>query len=230
MTETDIDINDLGLIDDGDVPVDLDNLPKDRSSIARELPIPGATLAFTLPLITKENIGNILKPLPTPEGQRLQLQFRDEYALTLSNGQPFENTFFGKDQAIRKEGAVVGFTNDIAKLLKATGYTGILNSKSDYVKAVLAVSGASFKADNAPKPFCNPNKGVFKNGKKDEATLGCGRGYGLKADSYEWKGKKYETFGIPRDASGAYKTKFECACGALLSAWPRLENYRAGSK
>ncbi len=229
MTSVDIDINDLGLIDDNEQPIDLDNMPAERSSIPRELPTPGATLVLSFPTITKDNLGKIVQPLPTADGQRIQLVFRDENALKLSNGQPFEHTFFGRDQAVYKDGQVVGTNNEVAKVLKATGYSGVLASKADYVRAVLASSGATVKVDNAPKPFCNPKKGIFKDGKKQESVLGCGKGFALKAESYKTKaGKQVDVLQIPRDASGAYKTKFECVCGAYLSAWPRLENFRAG--
>lgn len=227
MNTQEIDLNDLGLIDDNEQPIDLDNMPAERSSIPRELPTPGATLVFTLPAITSTNLKSIVQPLATQDGQRIQLVFRDENALKLGSGQHFDQTFWGRDQPVRKDGQVVGTTNEVAKLLKACGFGGTLTSKADYVKAILASSGASFKVDNSPKPYCNPKKGIFKDGKKVESILGCGKGYGLKAESFTGKnGKLYETFQIPRDAAGGYKTSFACACGAVLNAWPRYENFR----
>lgn len=230
MTQT-VDLDDLGLIEDGDVPVDVDNLPQERSSIPFELPVPGAKLLLQLPLLTPETLKQIVKPLSTADGQRMQLVFADEFALKTQAGLPFNYTFRGRDQRRKdKEGREV-VTNDIAKLLKGLGFKGVLASKQHYLMALMEYSGKWFYATNAPSPFCNPAKPAFIGGRKSEKA-GCGKKYAMKAQEYDNRAGQHVVIPqIPKDPiTGAFLSKFNCQCGSSLTAWPTLEGFSAGGQ
>jgi hypothetical protein len=217
-------LENLGLIEDGDVSIDVDNLPEERSNVPREIPTPGATLLLSVPAVNMENLSQIVKPLPTDNGQRLMFEFTGANALKFSSGISFEYTIRGYERQIYDKGEPTGaFTSDLAKFLKACGYKGTLASKKDYLAALIAASGAKFLAENTPRVYCNPKKAIFKDGAKQEQT-GCGAQYELKA----WKNKKKgtETLAIPRDAHGTFQTKFECKCGAQLTSWPTLSGFK----
>jgi hypothetical protein len=220
-----IDLNELGLIDDGDVPIDADNLPEERSTLPRETPQPG-TLRLQVPAFDR----SIIKPLPTDNGQRIKVDYRDSFALKLlPSGKPFSYGISGADRGVFDKGQRVGTSSELAYFLKATGFTGVLSSKSDYVKAIQQAAGKTFEANCTWSTSCNPKKQVYAEGGKQD-RVGCGRRYALKAESYKKKdGTQVDILAIPRDASGAYKDKFDCMCGARLTAWPRLESFRAVS-
>lgn len=226
-----IDLNALELFDDNETPIDTDNLPEERSSIPKEIPVPGVTLKLQIPLVDNSNAKDVIKALQTDAGQRIALEFKDSNAFRLANGSQQEVTINGYDRAIYDKGQVVGTTNEVAKFLKAAGFKGTLSSKADYVKAIQAVGGNWVLADNSPFVKCNPKKEVFKAGKKLQGVFGCDTRYALKAQSYDKKdGTHVEILSIPRDpATGAFKSRFECKCGNLLTAWPQF-TYRAVGK
>lgn len=228
-TETDFDLNslmeNLGLIEDGDPSIDVDNLPKERSSVPRELPQPGA-IKLRLPGNIKEAIKAVNV---TGLGQRMQLKFADDVALVAVNsGQQVTYNVSGAEFANKKDGQVVGFTSELARLLKAVGYQGTLASKGDQVKGVLESAGKEFLVDVSYETRCNPEKPIYKDRAK-QAQNGCGQKFRLKAESYKDRnGVQVNILPVPRDSStGMFKQKFECTCGAELGVFLRLSNYRA---
>jgi hypothetical protein len=226
----DINLSDLNLIDDNEAVIDLDNLPEERSSVPKFIPTPGETLLLQLPTISKENLAEIVKPLDTPKGQRIQLLFKGANALRVggANGTQLEVTVSGKDKTFFKEGSKepAGITNDIARLVKAAGYQGTIASKKDTVDGVLASSGKLVTAFNDAGVSCNPLKPIWRDSQEQAGTMGCGARYGLKAKPASKDGKYGATMTIPRNAQGTFETKFTCRCGAGLTAWSRLTNFK----
>lgn len=225
MQTEEVNLNDLGLMDDGDPEVDLTTLPKERSA-PRELPQPG-TMRLRLP----GNIMESIKPISSPNGQRLQLQLRDDCALIdVKSGLPVNYNISTLETAVYNKGAVTGFTHEVARLLKALGYEGPLSSKADQVKAIQSVAGREFLVDIGYETACNPKREIYKDRAK-QPQLGCGQKYRMKAENYKKKdGTPVEIYAIPREATGAYKQKFQCltaGCGAELGVFLRFSNYRA---
>lgn len=222
----DIDLNNLGLMDDGDPEVNVDSLPKERSGVPRELPQPG-TLRLRIPGGLPVNNNEVFKPMSTQAGQRLQIAFRDAFPLQdTRSGQAVNYTMSTMEQAIWKDGVAAGHTNEAARALKALGHSGALNSKADYIKGFKAAEGKEFLVDAGYNTRCNPNKPIYKD-KARQPQMGCGQNYDMQAKSYESKTKGHvEILPIPRDATGAYKQRFACKCGAELSVWLRFSNYR----
>lgn len=213
----------LGLQDDNEPEIDVDSLPKERSNVPRELPQPG-TIRLRLP----GNIKEAIKPVATDLGQRIQLQFRDDAALVdAKSGLQINYNVSGMEMANKKDGQVVGFSSELARLLKAVGYSGTISSKADQVKGLLSSAGKEFLADAAYETRCNPERPIYRD-KAKQAQNGCGQRYRLKPESYKDRnGQQVTILPVPREATGVYKQKFECTCGAELGVFLRLSNYRS---
>ncbi len=220
-----INLSDLGLLDDGEEELNLENLPGERSSLPREIPQPG-TLVLRVP-------GNLqptdFKPI-TEAGsgfQRLRVSFKEDLAFLIQpagtplsyNITDFRNTIKSGDNAGQTMGEFLSF-------LRALGVTSVSN-KADMIRGVLGARGKDFKADLGYTATCNPKRNSWKSGKVS-SDVGCGQKYDMKAQSYEKKdGTEVNIKQIPRDASGKWLGRFPCDCGADLQAFIKLSNYRA---
>lgn len=217
----------LGLIDDNDQVLDTANLPRERSGVPRELPQPG-----TLRLQVPDSILKTITPVATNMGQRIKLVLKDEHAMTdMKTGLPVNYTISGMEFLVKgKNGQEGAYRSELASFLKATGFEGILDSKAAQLKAIQQAASKEFKADAAYETKCPADRPIYKDGAKQN-QVGCGQRYRLKYEQWDDKktGKVTKILAIPRDENGHYKQKFSCmteGCGALLSAFLRLSNYR----
>lgn len=226
-----LDLNNLGLLDDGDYEIDVDNLPEERSSIPKEILAPGVSVDIVFPVLTQANLEKIVKTIPAnvqaERGQRLRFEFKDENALRAGLDVSVDNI----ERYVYDKGKPTGQkTNSMAQMFKGLKYKGVLESKKSYIDALRTFGGVRAKAENVPTVYCNPKKAVFKDGKKQDGQngagtqMGCGQEYRLEGYA---KKKGGEVLQFPKDgATGEFKAKFVCKCGAFLTAWPKLGNFR----
>lgn len=217
----DIDLQALGLVDDGEEAIDVANLPGERSSLPKEVPQPGV-LRLRIP-------GNLqatdFKQVSDSDGyKRLQLTFKDDLALTIQpSGNPL-NYNITDFRNRNREGKAFG---EFLSFIGATGYKGSLEGKASMISAILAARGKDFMADLSYTATCNPKRSAWKDG-KDTGVAGCGQKYDMKAQNYTRKdGVAVEIKQIPRDPTGKWLNPFTCVgCQADVRAFIKLSNYR----
>lgn len=205
-------INDLTLFDEDIPEVTPDDMPA-QIGLRTPLPQPGS-YKFRLP----DSFD--YETYQTDKGQRLKAIFRDETAIVLTKtGSPLRYYSINNSERDVK-GRLV---SDFAYLLKALGHTGPLKGLSAYGNELDKNAGKTFTADLLWTATCNPKREVYKDGEVQKGVFGCGKRFGLQA--YSRNGK--EVFAIPRDEEGRFADRFECSCGAIVSAFPQLSNFRA---
>ncbi len=223
MQTEDIDLQNLGLFDDGEEAVDLGALPAERSSLPNEIPQPG-TLVLRIPGNLTADPAIFGQVTDTEGYKRLRIKFTEDMSLLIQpSGTPLSYNVFDFRRTDR-EGNVRG---EMLSFLRALG-TSTATSKAEMVKSVLAARGKDFKADLAYEATCNPKRAAWRNGKKD-VEPGCGQKYDMKARTYPRQdGTQVVILQVPRDPSGKWLSQFACTgCGADVRAFVRLSNYRA---
>lgn len=220
-----IDLQALGLFDDGEQPVDLDNLPEERSSLPKEVPQPGV-LVLRIPL-GLEATPQIFSAVVDSGGEkRLQVKFREEYALQI---QPSGAALHYNVTDYRNKDRDGNVSGEMLSLVKALGYKGPINGKADFVKAIIEGRGKDFKADLSYTATCASNRAAWRNGKKSDRP-GCGQKYEMRAQEYQKKdGTNVVKLQIPREGNGIWKNRFQCVvpgCGADVMCFVRLSKYR----
>ena len=89
------------------------------------------------------------------------------------------------------------------------------------MNALKSHAGESFAGDLSWTSYCSTSRNIFKDGKVQEGITGCGQRYALRG--YKKRGGG-EVLPIPMNSHG-YMQRFDCKCGALVSAWPEISNF-----
>jgi len=214
-------LNDLDLLPEEDVTVtDLDQLQEGKAQ-RPDPPQPGS-YRFTIP----ENVKEAYELLDTPNGQKLEVRFEDTKALILSaSGLPFWVRINNETREYRGKPQ-----NAFASLLKALREKGSVGSISTYTKALDKHAGDQFVADVTYSASCSPKKDIFIPGRQEDGggvqqgVKGCGAKY--RQESFTTKaGVSYGA--IPRHEDGSFSNRFTCSCGASVSVFAGLENFRS---
>ena len=211
-------INDLGLIEEELPPVDPGDLPAQGYAFLQP-----KGYIFTLPKITDEDIKEPLVKVESITGaaqaQIVKVKFSGKHALQVGN-QQFSASLSNRSRMLR--GVSV---NDLAYLAGATGYPDVLRSNRDYIKALQAAAGKSFKADVELNASCRSTHDIYDDtGEQVLGVKGCGQEWHLRA--YKKKNGK-QVVAMPKASDGSYAETFPCNCGAYLRAFPNLSNIRA---
>jgi hypothetical protein len=219
------DINALGLNPEEFKDVDFDKMPTTIGSIIRP-PQPGV-YRFKLP--TARAIFTAIKTMATTDwGQRIQVTFKDEAALTnlsLKN-EPYNANLNNTPRYIGKADNKQA-VSDLLMLLKALGVTPEANNNAAHIKALLSAEGRSFKAEHTLSTTCNKNRDIYKDNKVQAGIKGCGQAY--RVEGYTQRDGT-EVWDIPKDENGLVALRFGCAtpeCGAELTSWGRLQGFRS---
>ena len=217
-------VNDLN--EDAIPEVDPASLPEPKGP-AREPLYPG-TYTFTLPASFDGEVKD--------DGTRqiVQVNFRGGYALTANPGskqwqgqisnRPYQTTVFlggGKSEKVT--------VNDLALLLKALGYTGVLNTNGAYVKALSQYPGGEFLAESVWTAKCDPKKAIYRDKVKVPDVMGCGAQFTSGKKGYT-RGDGTEVLLLPKDENGAWADDIICSCKASLFVNDNLQNIRTAAK
>ena len=104
-------------------------------------------------------------------------------------------------------------------------------SSTDFALAFIRHSMGRFRAQVVWTSYCNPenDRYVFDEAQnksvKDEGNKGCGQRWGLTERTNKNTGEI--TGKIPQDEAGRWLSRFNCACGAYLSVFTELRNFKA---
>lgn len=209
-------INDLGLIDEP-IAVDPDDLPEAVGGV-RNLPQPG-TYRFRIPTTVAE----VYATVQTVErGQRILADFSGVHSLVMvPSGQPFAARISNVERKIKDK-----LTSDMAwMLVDAFGWKGPLPNSSAYIHALNEQAGKEFVADVEWQSSCNPKREIFKDGKVQKGSAGCGARFALRAYPRKDGG---EVFQIPKAPGGAWVDEFSCPkCSAVVRAFGQLTRFQA---
>lgn len=214
-------LSDLDLLPEEDVTVtDLDQLQEGRAQ-RPDPPQPGAQ-RFRIP----DNVSKAYELLDTQNGQKLEVRFEDTKALILSaSNLPFWVRINNETREFKGKPS-----NAFASLLKALREKGNVGSIASYTKALDRHAGDEFVADVTYSASCNPSRDIFIPGKQEDGggvqqgVKGCGAKYRQEAFTTK-KGIAYGA--IPRHEDGSFSTRFTCPCGASVSVFAGLENFRS---
>lgn len=207
------------------IDVDMENLPS-QGRVITPPPQPGM-LRLRIPT----GFAKALELYQTDKGQRLRVNFRDEFALIdLNHNQPYSTMLSNEERGFEdqpKSSALAFLLHEafgVQLKLKATN--------KDYAEALLAQGGKEFAAFNDLGIVCKTTADIYRRGTKDspggrvEGLKGCGTIY----KTFTPKNPGNRKFGlIPKDENGLFATEFECAepCGALLRCFGNLSKFKA---
>lgn len=197
------DLNALNLVDD---PIEIaDELPEQRGARVPMLQ-PGAGIIFQLP----ETFD--FEPIPTDQGQRLMVKFRDAtVAKTFPGGQAIRTTVSNMEQNRKGKDGTSVKVNPWAYLLRALGYTGPLKTNRDYATAMAQYPGHYFQADWEWSANCSAKRDIYREGGVVKGRSGCGQRYGMRSRTYKDRnGAQKTVLAIPREADGSFVESFRC--------------------
>ena len=214
-----LNLNDLNLVEEQVGDVDFDNLPEGGGF--PKPPQPG-TYRFTLP---SEFSGKMFQTVQDPEGgARVKVVFEDDKQLKMEGNKSFRTQLSNVARARGKEGTKV---SDLALLLKkGLGEESAPTSNVGYAQALARHAGESFIADIEWSAKCNPARDIYKEGKKQEGTKGCGTEFRMEA--YTKKDGKV-VYAIPQQ-NGQWLDEFECpnpACKAIVRAFANVSRFKS---
>lgn len=164
------------------------------------------------------------------QGQRLVVVFADESAIWLPTlNQPYRARISNrvryipvKDKENPGEKKMVG-TSKMAQLLRVVNSIPEANNNVAYGNALVRAGGRLFKFKHTLTATCSKNRDIWKDGAVVKGKKGCGARF--MAEPYEVK--KGDPIGqIPKDENGKFATRFQCHCGATLSAWGDIESFQ----
>lgn len=219
------DINALGLNPEEFLDVDFDKMPTTIGSIIRP-PQPGI-YRFKLP--PARAIFTAIKTMITTDwGQRIQVTFRDESALTnLSLKNELYSANLNNTPRYIGKGDNKQAVSDLLMLLKALSVTPEANNNAAHIKALLSAENRVFKAEHTLSTTCNKNRDIYKDSKVQAGIKGCGQAY--RVEGYTQRDGT-EVWDIPKDENGLVALRFGCAtpeCGSELTSWGRLQGFRS---
>ena len=212
------DINNLELVDEV-VDVDPNNLPQEIPQIKRELPQPDR-YRFKLP----DDLNGVWEIVQTADkGQRVRSVFGDGYELRIVHGpKAGDRLKWRVDNVESPRGKDrINASNMAFLLVKGLKHQGPLRTNTSYVEALKAHAGKEFSADLTWTATCSQTRDIFKDGAVVTGVKGCGQRYAIRGYKRRNGG---EVLTIPRNSHG-FMQRFDCSCGALLSAWPDLSNF-----
>jgi hypothetical protein len=155
--------------------------------------------------------------------QRIRLMLDREHPLMitqspkgLSNGEPFETRLTNNERKRGKGGVVIA--SDLDYLLRALKETAKPKTNRDYITAVQRHAGAEFSGDIRYSWRCSRDRDIRVRDAAGQVQVvegrkGCGEGF-------------YQD-DVPKNAAGEVPYEIVCSCGALLRAFPNLDNIRS---
>lgn len=242
------DLNDLGLpeVDPDAVDAAAETYePQSAPGGFTPTPQPG-TYVFSLP----KNIRGSFEPIAIPGvGPRIRAVLKKQHALRIvGTGDVLDWNCSGAEFPRGKDKKKVSTLENVLaavgeKVLVPAGVSALRTTDENaffeamrrpFAEALIRAGEreAQFRANLKLTAQCNPAADIYKDKAKQPGIKGCGRKY--TTDPYPLKqaygpNKEYtELFRIPADAKDPAKvaTRFECKCGAVLTAWPDLDRIR----
>jgi hypothetical protein len=212
-------LQDLGLKDEvlpggGET---LDDLPTFGTF---EPPPPPGTYVFQLPPTLPFEAFDVFD-YPTGGGQRIRVEFSQDYPLTIVEardahlvGTRFDCRISNAERPRGRDKIIV---SDAQYLLRALGETVKPAANKAYILAIQKHAGQQFRADISWSWNCRKDANIRMVGTDGQPVevdqLGCG--------------KRYYDRQVPRNADGTLPERIGCECGATLRAFANLDNIRA---
>jgi hypothetical protein len=224
-------LNDLPLTADTTDDVDVNTVPTFGGGFTPP-PQPG-TYVGRLP--SAEVIFNCFQTQEVPDqGQKLLAVFADESAITLEQfNQSYRARISNRVRYVKVndpdnpgEKKSVGIS-DMAQLLRVVNSIPEGKTNTAYGHALVAAGGRLFKFTHDLTANCDPKRDIYKDGAVIKGKKGCGARYATES----YRGGNGKMVGvIPKDESGKFATRFQCTCGASLSAWGQIKGFRVHEK
>ncbi len=226
-------LNDLPLTADTIDDVDPETVPTFSSFVPP--PQPGL---YVGQLPSPEVIFNSFKTEEVADqGQRLVANFADESAIWLPTlNIPYRARISNRVRYLKVndpdnpgEKKSVGIS-DMAQLLKVvnsplekTPAGESIKTLQAYGRALVAAGGRLFKFKHDLTANCSKDRDIYKDGQVLKGKKGCGQRFAT--EPYPVKQGK-PILQIPKGPDGKFATRFECTCGATVSAWGQIRSFQ----